>query len=237
MPDRTRLEHADLAAAWEEGAPQWIAWAREPGHDSYWTFNRDAFLELVPPPGRRTLDLGCGEGRLSRDLKRLGHDVVGVDRSPTMVAAARAADPTIEVLEADAAALPFADGSFDLVLAFMSLQDVDDLDGALREAARVLEPNGRLCFAIVHPLGSAGLWRDDVFVIDGSYLDESYFRDHVEVRGLELTLTSKHRPLQSYVEALARAGFLIERLREPPEGEGKWTRVPIFLYGRVLRPR
>src|SRR5581483_7081193 len=111
----------------------------------------------------------------SRDLKRLGHEVVGVDLSPTMVAAAREADPSIEVHEADAAALPFAVAAFDLVLAFMSLQDVEDLDGALREAARVLEPGGRLCLAILHPLASAGLWRDDRFVIDGSYLDESYF--------------------------------------------------------------
>ena len=186
MPERRRLDEANLAAAWEAGAEQWIAWAREPGHDSYWTFNRDAFLEVVPQPGRRTLDLGCGEGRFSRDLKRLGHDVVGIDASRTMVAAARSADPSIEVLEADAAALPFPDGAFDLVLAFMSLQDVEDLDGALHEAARVLEPGGRFCLAIVHPLGSAGLWRDDRFVIDGSYLDESYFRDSVTVRGLDL---------------------------------------------------
>src|SRR5581483_6899771 len=48
-------------------------------HDSYWQFHRDLFLELVPPPGRRTLDLGCGEGRLSRDLARLGHNVAAVD--------------------------------------------------------------------------------------------------------------------------------------------------------------
>ena len=73
-----------------------MAWAREPDHDSYWLFQRDLFLELVPSPGHKTLDLGCGEGRLSRDLKTLGHNVVGVDISPTMIAAARPADPKIE---------------------------------------------------------------------------------------------------------------------------------------------
>src|SRR6059058_1637942 len=129
---RTRLAEADLRAAWDEHATAFIAWARKPGHDSYWRFHRDQFLELVPPPGRRTLDLGCGEGRLSRDLKALGHDVVGADASPTMLAAAFEVDPEIETHLSDAAALPFPDGAFDLVIAFMSLQDVQDLAGAVR---------------------------------------------------------------------------------------------------------
>jgi 2-polyprenyl-3-methyl-5-hydroxy-6-metoxy-1,4-benzoquinol methylase len=100
---RTRLESADLAAAWEKHASEFIAWARKPGHDSYWQFHRDQFLALLPPPGRRTLDLGCGEGRLSRDLKKMGHDVVAVDLSPVMVDAAREADPELEIHVADAA--------------------------------------------------------------------------------------------------------------------------------------
>src|SRR5881398_3579130 len=109
---RERMESADLRAAWDDQAAAFVAWAREPNHDSYWLFHRDLFLELVPRPGRRTLDLGCGEGRLSRDLKALGHDVVGVDASPTMLAAAREAAPEIELHVADAAELPFADASF-----------------------------------------------------------------------------------------------------------------------------
>ena len=115
--ERTRLESADLAVAWEEHAPEFIAWARKPGHDSYWQYHRDQFLELVPPPGRRTLDLGCGEGRLSRDLKAIGHDVAAVDLSPTMLAAAKEADTDLEAHLADAADLPFANESFDLVVA------------------------------------------------------------------------------------------------------------------------
>jgi SAM-dependent methyltransferase len=117
---RTRLDSADLRAAWEENAEDFIAFAR--GSDEHYvTYHRDLFLELLPPPGVHTLDLGCGEGRLTRDLKRLGHNVVGVDASPTMLAAGRDADPEVETHLADAAALPFADASFDLVIAFMSL--------------------------------------------------------------------------------------------------------------------
>jgi ubiquinone/menaquinone biosynthesis C-methylase UbiE len=127
-----------LRDAWEAEAGNWVEWARRAGHDSYGKFHRDAFLELLPPPGRLTLDVGCGEGRLARDLQALGHRVVAVDASPSMVAAAREADPEGEYELANGAELPFADGSADLVVAFMSLQDMDDPEGAVREASRVL---------------------------------------------------------------------------------------------------
>ncbi len=242
---RTRMDSADLRSAWEEQAPAFIAWARKNHHDSYWRFHRDQFVELVPSPGRRTLDLGCGEGRLSRDLKRLGHRVLAVDLSPTMLAAAREADPALEANLADAAELPFDDGALDLVLSFMCLQDVDDLEGAVREAARVLEPGGRFCFAVVHPLNSAGRFEgdepDSAFTITDSYLERSYYADNVVRDGLEITFVSAHRPLQAYVDALADAGFVVERLREtevPEEAineprSRRWQRLPLFLHIRA----
>ena len=111
----------ELGDFWEREAEKWVRWAREPGHGSYWLFHRDRFLELLPPPGALTVDVGCGEGRLSRHLKELGHTVLAVDRSPTMVRHAREADAGLDVREADAAALPLEDGAADLVVSFMSL--------------------------------------------------------------------------------------------------------------------
>ncbi|MBY8853714.1 methyltransferase domain-containing protein, partial [Saccharothrix sp. MB29] len=73
-----------------EQARNWIAWVRRPGFDSYWRY-RDAFFALVPAAGGATLDLGCGEGRVSRDLGGRGHRVTGVDASPTLLEAARQA--------------------------------------------------------------------------------------------------------------------------------------------------
>lgn len=236
---------SDLASAWEGSAAAWIAWARTPGHDSYWRFHRDAFFELLPPPGRLTLDLGCGEGRLARDLKAAGHSVLGVDASPTLVAAAREADPAFEAQVADASALPFADGDFDLVVAFMTLHDVDDLDGVLRECARVLEPHGRLCVAIVHPLNSAGTFAgeddDAPFVVSGSYVEQRRYTETIARDGLEMTFASIHRPLEAYTDALADAGFLIELVREcvAPEQafpNRRWLRIPLFLHLRALKP-
>jgi SAM-dependent methyltransferase len=241
MPDRVRPDASDLAAAWERNAASWIAWARADGHDSYWRFNRDAFLEIVPAPPARVLDLGCGEGRFSRDLKALGYDVVGVDSSPTLVAAAREADPSLDVHEASAAALPFAEGSFDVVIAFMSLQDMDEMAGAVRESARVLVDGGTLCLAVVHPLNSAGEFEsradDSAFVIRGTYLDESYYVDRAERDGYEMEFASLHRPIEAYVRALGDAGFVVEDLREPKSALAtqRWMRIPLFLYIRARR--
>lgn len=246
---RTRLASADLRAAWVDHAREWIAWAGAPGHDSYSIFHRDLFLPLLPPPGTKTLDLGCGEGRLSHDLTRLGHTVVGIDRSPVMVEAARIGHPDIAFEEADAAALPFANASFDCVVAFMSLQDTEDLDAVIGECARVLSTGGRLCFAVVHPVNSAGVFAgptaDAPFVIEGSYLDDSFYEDSVARDGLTMTFVCKHRPLQRYAEALADAGFLIERIREPAvpadevglERARRWLRIPLFLHCRAVKPQ
>jgi 2-polyprenyl-3-methyl-5-hydroxy-6-metoxy-1,4-benzoquinol methylase len=87
----------DLGDFWEQQAEAWVRWARTPGHDSYWVFHRDRFLELLPGPGRLSVDVGCGEGHLARDLKELGHTVIAIDRSPTMVRHAHEADPELDV--------------------------------------------------------------------------------------------------------------------------------------------
>jgi len=241
-------EPRDMRSAWEESAAGVIAWFRAPGHDSYWQYHRDQFLDLLPPPGRLTLDIGCGEGRLSRDLEARGHEVVALDASPSMVAAAREADPAIETLIGDAAELPFADGYADLAVAFMSLQDIDDAAGAIREAARVLEPGGRFCLAVVHPLGSSGRFDgdepDSPFVIRGSYLEPYRYRDTMERDGFKVTFESEHRPIQWYFAALEAAGFVVERLRETEvpeqavteERQRRWQRLPLFLHIRAVKP-
>jgi SAM-dependent methyltransferase len=237
-----------LRAAWERNAIAWGAWARAPMHDSYWQFHRDQFLALLPPPGRMVLDVGCGEGRLDRDLKARGYRVVGVDGSPTLVRLAHEADPEMPLHVGDAATLPFASATFDLVVAFMSLQDVVGLENAVREVARVLERGGRLCLAIVHPINSAGAFESvdpaSPFIIRGSYLDPFRYADEVERDGLRMRFESEHRPLAAYFDALARAGLLVDALREPAVPDAamrytenrRWQRVPLFLHLRALRP-
>ena len=99
---RTRRASADLRAEWERNSPGFIAWARKPNHDSYDRFHRDLFMPIVPAPEAGRSILGCGEGRLSRDLAALGHRMVGLDASSAMVEAAVAREPSIPVCRADA---------------------------------------------------------------------------------------------------------------------------------------
>lgn len=233
-----------LRDAWEDEARNWIAWARTPGHDSYWRFHRDQFLPSLPPPPRRVVDVGCGEGRLDRDLKRLGYDVVGVDGSPTLVAAAREADPEGRYEVGDAAALPLPNASADLVTAFMSLQDVDDIDAAVREISRVLVAGGRLRAAIVHPINSAGRFPtrelDAVFEISDSYFEERRTTDTFERDGLTMTFTSQHRSLERIARPVLDAGLLIDHLAEVPDladpPGSPWRRLPLFLHLGALKP-
>jgi SAM-dependent methyltransferase len=241
-------DEPSLSDAWEAVAAEWAVWARKPGHDTYWRFHRAAFFELLPPPGRMTIDIGCGEGRVARDLKALGHKVVAVDASPTMVRFAHDADPSMTVLVADAAQLPFEDGVADLAIAFMSFQDVDDMPGAVHEASRVLADDGVLCLAIVHPINAAGHFEGPDptarFVIDGSYFEPHRYLDNIERDGLRMTFTSRHWPLQSYFAALHDAGFGVEALKEvtvdqssgaEPDVEDRWLRIPLFLDLRARK--
>jgi SAM-dependent methyltransferase len=233
--------------SWEAEAANWIAWTRKPGHDAYWWY-RDSFFDLLPAAGGRTLEIGCGEGRVVRDLAARGHRVVGIDSAPTMLAAAREADPDGEYVLADAAALPFADGEFDLVVAYNSLMDIEDMAGAVREASRVLVPDGRLCLCITHPLADAGGFEartpDAAFLLRDTYFGRRTFEGTFESAGLTITFRGWVYPFEDYARALEDAGFVFEALREPPapaawvessSSQRRWQRVPNFLMARALK--
>lgn len=234
---------------WEAEAGKWAQFARTPGHDrSHDSVNLPALRELLPEPGRRTLDLGCGEGRRSRFLRSLGHRVAGADASPTMVRLAADHQNAEPAVVADAAALPFRDAAFDLVVAYMCLHDMDRMPQAVAEAGRVLERGGRLCASIPHPVNSAGSFQrrdgDAPFVIEGSYLDTGPADWAAERAGIQLTFHSEHRPVEAYSRALEGAGLLIEAIRETraPDavvaadpGEHRWQRIPLFLHARAVK--
>jgi SAM-dependent methyltransferase len=236
---------------WEAEAGQWAAFARTPGHDSaHDDINLPALRELLPGPGGRTLDLGCGEGRIGRYLRSVGYLVVGADASPTMVRLAAGHPDAVPAMVADAAALPFRDEAFDLVVAYMCLHDMDQMPRAVAEASRVLAPGGRLCASIPHPVNSAGAFqgRDAAapFLIAGSYLDSTPADWVADRDGVRLTFHSEHRPIEAYSRALEAAGLLIEAIRETraPDavvaaapGQRRWQRIPMFLHLRAVKPR
>ena len=101
---------------------------------------RPVLALLAPGPGERVLDLGCGDGALTRDIVDTGCEVVGVDHSQAMVAAAR--DRGIDARLMDAAALAF-EAEFHAVFSNAVLHWVGDADAAIASVARALKRGGR----------------------------------------------------------------------------------------------
>jgi SAM-dependent methyltransferase len=176
---------------------------------------------------RRVLDVGCGEGQVARLATREGAShVVGVDPTAAQLveAARRGGGPGYA--RAGAAALPFAARRFDAVVACLVFEHIADVDAAIGEVARVLEPGGRFLFFLNHPLlqtPNSG-WIDDQ-VLDppeqywriGAYLQEDETVEEVE-KGVFIPFI--HRPLSRYVNALAQAGLVVRRMEEPAPPPG-----------------
>jgi SAM-dependent methyltransferase len=206
-----------LRDAWERNASSWITWAREQGHDGFWDATWPALRSILPPPGGLVVEIGCGEGRVGREMLALGHTVVGVEQSVTLVRAARTADGPLTVVRADAARLPLRHGAAATVVACMSLHDVDDLEATIAEAARILRTGGHFCVAMVHPFASAqepATMHTYAPVVSDSYLRERTFVDHAERDGLTMDFVSRHRPLGTYLNAFANAGLVLRTVVE-----------------------
>ncbi len=127
-----------------EGYRAWAATYDSPGNQ---------LLDIEQPAVRAildrlrvgtALDAACGTGRHSAHLADLGHQVVGVDASPEMLAVARTKVPAADFREGTLERLPLPDDHVDLVVCALALTHVTDLRSALAELTRVLRPGGHL---------------------------------------------------------------------------------------------
>jgi demethylmenaquinone methyltransferase/2-methoxy-6-polyprenyl-1,4-benzoquinol methylase len=115
------------------------------GRDHSW--RRRAADAAAPPSGGIALDIACGTGRLTLELReRVGPRgrVVGLDFSDRMLAVARAVAPSIDWVHGDAANLPFADASFDVATTAFGLRNLAFPEQGMSEMRRVVRPGGRL---------------------------------------------------------------------------------------------
>ena len=180
---------------WEQRAAKWRAWARTPGHDSFWAYSESFFGDIVPKSPGTVLEVGCGEGRVTRLLAQRSDTIVAIDTSPSLVADAVGADDASHYLLADATMLPFRNGSFHTVVAYNSLMDLNDMPQGIVEASRVLKAGGCLCVSIVHPIRDAGRFTSDAdnaaFELS-NYLESRRYDDHFE-RGVTRSLLTPMR--------------------------------------------
>jgi SAM-dependent methyltransferase len=257
------VDRLDTRALWNANAAAWTELSRA-GFDVYRDLvNTPAFFALLPPvAGLRCLDLGCGEGHNTRLLADRGADVVALDIAEAFIGAA-ATQPRrrIRYVLGDGAVLPFRAASFDAVTAFMSVMDVGDPEGTLREMARVLRPGGFAQFSVVHPTTSTRIrrWVDDEqgrrhALAIGDYFFEGpvtetwiFSATPPEMRGRHrpFTITYARRTLTGWLNAVIEAGLSIEAIDEPRADENTAAEhprvadtrmVPFFLLIRARKP-
>lgn len=144
------------------------------------------------PPGtkKKSLELCCGTGAVSRGLKRAGWDAQGIDISEGMI---REAARYISAQVGDVARLPFADATFDLAVMRQAYFLLDDGPAALREVKRVLRPGGRFILSHLVPF---------------SELDAPYLRQVHEVKQAQMR---QFHTIETLEKALRDAGFEVGR--------------------------
>jgi SAM-dependent methyltransferase len=227
---------ADLPGAdlWEHHAAWWIEEFTDGADPEY----EEQILPLAVEQlagARRVLDLGCGDGQVSRLAAAGGAaTVVGIDPTWNQIAVAAGRGGGPVYVRAGATALPFSDGAFDAVLVCLVFEHVRDIDHAVAEVGRVLAPGGRFVFMVNHPLFQTPMsgWIDDQ-VLDppeqywrvGPYLGEVETVEEVEK---DVFIHFIHRPLSRYVNVLAANGLVIEHMAEPVPPPGLLAKAPEY---------
>jgi ubiquinone/menaquinone biosynthesis C-methylase UbiE len=226
-----------MSGNWEDLAKWWDEKQGDDGDLWHRTLIDPTVLRILGDTSRKdVLDLGCGNGYFSRRLARLGAHVTGIDSSSQIIEICREQEMHnplgIAYHVTDASNLSMLqDSSFDIILANMTLDDIESAEGAIRECSRVLRERGRLVGSISHPcfdMGKHSGWQiEKVGLVDSVWrkVDLNYRRvfedtfewrlsenEHVETRWY-------HRPLSWYIRALHEAGFVITALEEPEPNE------------------
>jgi SAM-dependent methyltransferase len=217
-------------------------------------------------PGEAVLEVACGNGQLARRMAALGARVLAVDLSEAMLARARARSRSVDgalefrVLDgADRASLAsLGTERFDAVVCNMALMDMDDIEPLAEALPRLLRPDGRFVFSVVHPsFNGPAIRRVREEEDDGGRLVERAgvfvygYANPCVAKGLAIAGQPRaqlcfHRPLGALLEPFFRAGLVLDALAEPTFGPDvpaprpmSWVAIrdiPMALAGRLRPP-
>ena len=176
-------------------------------------YERPAILALAGDvTGRRILDAGCGSGPLYAALRDLGATVTGIDSSAEMLRLARqrlGAGASLHLSDLRAP-LPFANDSFDDVVASLVLHYLEDWAAPLAELRRILTPGGRLIASVDHPFQSQAQAGPGA-----NYFATREWSFQWMLDGHSARMSFWHRPLHAMTDAFVGAGFRIAVISEP----------------------
>lgn len=219
---------ADIATAWDRGAPAYQSAARLPTDVAHYgpDLPTEADLRLLGDlKGKRVLELGCGAAQCSIAFAKQGATAIGVDVSPVQLGLARALceqeEVRVELRQGDLADLAFlrAD-SIDLAFSAFAFGYVEDLNRVFRQVHRVLKVGAALVFSLPHP---AYHMIDEASTAGGSNLSvrRSYFdRRPVLSSWGGVTATTYHHTFADLYMGLARASYRVDLVLEPEPAPG-----------------
>lgn len=253
---------AQRETSWERVATWYDGWVGDRGSTYHRELAIPAVLDLLQPQrGEEILDVGGGQGVLAPYLGDAGARVTVVDASAKLVAAAKRRHRSVRgarFVVGDARRLATVAGleeaSFDAATFMLSIQDMDPLDDVVRGIDWALKPVARVVLLMTHPAfrqpRHSGWGFDEGRKLTYRRIDAYLGEMAVPMKSLAggQPTRSFHRPISTYLNALAEAGFATDAMLEipdlPPERRpGKATRgdaranaeIPIFLGLRAVR--
>jgi SAM-dependent methyltransferase len=236
-----------MGTDWDKSASAWI---NSIGADG--DFARKHVLDQVMEKrikGRGylyALDVGCGEGRFCRTLRKNGLSVIGLDPTQALIKRALQLDFEGDYVRAVAEQIPFVDEHFELVVCYLSLIDITDFRTAIAEMVRVLRPGGTILVANLSGMRASAKkrgWLQHVKETIFGSEDKSYSVEHASWQNWDgIQVENWHRPLSAYMQAFLEAGLELRHFEEPlvpdpqTEREHQFNRAPWFVVMEWKKP-
>lgn len=206
------------------------SWYHEMLESGEGTFQKDVILPNLTrlmeiKKGQTVLDLACGTGFFSREFLKAGAKVIGVDVGGELLEIARAnSDKKIQYIESSADDLNFLlKESVDCIVIVLALQNIENVNGVLKECKRVLKQNGKLLVVLNHPTfrvlkNSSWGWDEESMIqyrrVD-AYLSEAQIKIEMHPgENKNIKTISFHRPLQYYFKMTNKNNLCVTRMEE-----------------------